>query len=234
MNELDTFQSKDFSSDYRLRALYSMIPRGGVVLDVGSGNGMIANILQGQYRKFILTDNSETLINQLRLKFHDRSDVEIHCEDAQHLNPHGAVDVITACDILEHISHDAKSVRSLAGALSPGGRLFISVPAHPFLYGLRDEKYGHIRRYKKKNLRELLTVAGLEIESIRHWNAIGVIPYLISEKIARRPLVAPARDKNSNMFAKIANQILFSVLYLETFLPFPFGLSLIAICRKKQ
>jgi hypothetical protein len=48
--------------------------------------------------------------------------------------------------------------------LKPGGRLFIFVPAHRWLWSLQDEISGHRRRYTAPSLRSLVERAGLRLE----------------------------------------------------------------------
>ncbi len=232
--ELDKFQSQDFSRDYRLRALFSMIPSGDAVLDVGSGNGAIADLRRGLHKQFTLVDISKSLVHNLQIKFQGRRDVAVRQADARSLPWQEEFDVISACDILEHIKEDDSCMKSFFKALKPGGTLFISVPAFPSLYGRRDAMYGHLRRYTKKGLRFRIEQGGFEIEKMRYWNATGLVPYLISEKVFKKPLVAPGRTaKTDSIFAVMLNSILYGLLRLEALFPPPLGLSIIAICRKK-
>jgi len=233
MNELDAFQSQDFSTDYRLRVLFSMIPKGGALLDIGSGNGAIAEMRRDSYKRFVLADNSPELVQHLQKKFQDRPNVEVSLQDARHLIWQEEFDVISACDILEHVSEDTLCLQAFMRALKPEGILFISVPAYPWLYGMRDKKYGHVRRYTKKDLRQLLTEAGLEVEMLFYWNAVGFFPYIVSEKILKRPLVAPARTGKGGVVSRFINKALYGILLFESRIHMPFGLSLIAICRKQ-
>ncbi|MEK7576119.1 MAG: class I SAM-dependent methyltransferase [Patescibacteria group bacterium] len=235
MNALEEFQSRDFLRDYRARVLFSMVPRGQSLFDLGSGNGVIAEFLKGRFNKIVLTDNSQILVDQLQEKFKDRFDVEVRLADANILEPVGLFDVITACDILEHIEGGALCLDRCRVMLAPRGSMFISVPAFPLLYGLRDKKYGHLRRYRKRELRRLLEDAGFQIDTIYYWNFIGFFPYLISEKIFKKSLIAPARSYKKKSIVKNAiNTILYFLLRIESHIPLPFGLTLIVIAKKRK
>jgi SAM-dependent methyltransferase len=59
-------------------------------------------------------------------------------------------------DVLEHIEDDATATDHLHDLVTPDGRLILSVPALPALYGLHDEKLGHYRRYTESSLRRVL------------------------------------------------------------------------------
>ncbi len=73
-----------------------------------------------------------------------------------------AFDYLFAFEVLEHIEADLDVLSAWATHLKPGGRLLISVPAHQRKYGRSDELVGHVRRYEKAQLRELLETAGFK------------------------------------------------------------------------
>jgi SAM-dependent methyltransferase len=73
-------------------------------------------------------------------------------------------DVLTAVDILEHMDDDRGALQEWARVLKPGGRLFVFVPAHRWLWSLQDEISGHKRRYTAGGLRRLVEGAGLRLE----------------------------------------------------------------------
>jgi 2-polyprenyl-3-methyl-5-hydroxy-6-metoxy-1,4-benzoquinol methylase len=59
-------------------------------------------------------------------------------------------------DVLEHIEDDVAAIRSLKQLSAPGGRIVLSVPAMPELFGLHDEMLGHFRRYTAARLRDIV------------------------------------------------------------------------------
>lgn len=69
-------------------------------------------------------------------------------------------------EVLEHIEHDKEALAQWAGWLRPGGRMLLSVPAHPRLWNARDIWAGHFRRYRLKDLEHLFAEAGLIVERI--------------------------------------------------------------------
>lgn len=83
--------------------------------------------------------------------------------------PREAFDYLFAFEVLEHIEADLDVLSTWATHLKPGGRLLISVPAHQRKYGRSDELVGHVRRYEKAQLRELLERAGFkDVEIINY------------------------------------------------------------------
>ena len=55
-------------------------------------------------------------------------------------------------DVLEHIPDDAGAVEWLHQHLKPDGLVFITVPAHQFLWTQMDDVLFHHRRYTKESL----------------------------------------------------------------------------------
>ncbi len=80
-------------------------------------------------------------------------------------------DLICLFDVLEHIENDQEALVTLAYLLKPqNGKLVLTVPAHPFLYGAHDKQLHHFRRYTKKELVAKLKKAGFTINRISYYN----------------------------------------------------------------
>ena len=73
--------------------------------------------------------------------------------------------------------------------LAPGGRVVIVVPAHQWLYSKVDRLTGHVMRYSKKSLRDVVQAAGLRVLDIRYFDIVGLIPYLVIYKWLRSTLI---------------------------------------------
>src|SRR6185312_3103805 len=73
-----------------------------------------------------------------------------------------SVDAIIGLDIFEHIENDRAAFREAARVLKPGGILVLSVPAFRSLWGPHDVALMHFRRYRREEVRQRLTEAGLE------------------------------------------------------------------------
>jgi hypothetical protein len=81
--------------------------------------------------------------------------------------------------VLEHIADDEQEVRLSAAALRPGGTLLVFGPALEALYSELDHKAGHYRRYSLDSLRRIVEGAGLRIVTLRYFDLLGVLPYLV-------------------------------------------------------
>jgi SAM-dependent methyltransferase len=67
-------------------------------------------------------------------------------------------------DVLEHLPEEQEILRAVHGVLVPGGKLMLTVPAHPFLWSHFDEAARHCRRYSETGIRERLVEAGFRVE----------------------------------------------------------------------
>ena len=75
-------------------------------------------------------------------------------------------DAVVAGEVIEHIEDDRQALR----AATPGAALVLSVPAHPEWFGASDRWAGHVRRYDRRRLEQLVDPAiGLRLEAIRPW-----------------------------------------------------------------
>ena len=136
----------------------------------------------------------------------------------------GQLDLVLCQNVLEHIEDDRAAVAAMAAALRPGGELALLVPAHPRLFGALDAAYGHHRRYTPERARELVEAAGLDIERLDHFNALGIPGWWVKNRTGSRhigPLALRAYEVAVSAWRP-----------LEERLRPPVGLSLIVRARR--
>jgi len=90
-----------------------------------------------------------------------------------------SVDLIYTLNVLEHISDDAAAVRELSMKLKPHGTLLVYVPAFQIFYSAFDRKVGHLRRYRRKNLTNLVQASGLKVTAVRYADSMGFLAALL-------------------------------------------------------
>jgi SAM-dependent methyltransferase len=73
-------------------------------------------------------------------------------------------DIVAGLDIVEHLDDDTGALREWSRVLKPGGRVFLFVPAHRWLWSLQDDVSHHRRRYTSKTLRQAVQNSGLTVE----------------------------------------------------------------------
>lgn len=71
-------------------------------------------------------------------------------------------DYLLSFEVLEHIDEDLAALREWTSRLRPGGRLIASVPAHQTKYDRVDASVGHVRRYERPQLEDLVHGAGFK------------------------------------------------------------------------
>jgi hypothetical protein len=82
------------------------------------------------------------------------------------------MDLVTAFDILEHIEEDYLAAAEITRVLRPGGTALIAVPADMALWSPHDTAVGHVRRYSRQTLADVIVKGGLVIEEMWSWNVL--------------------------------------------------------------
>ncbi len=149
----------------------------GVLLEVGSGGGLLSAVLAGDGWRVISAD--------------------LFPEAAQFAREHGvrealafaanqgwpladaSIDAFVMLDALEHVEGDADCLAEACRVLRPGGLGIVSVPAYQFLFSSWDEYNGHYRRYTRGMLARAAADAGLQVVRTSYWNAVSLPPAVV-------------------------------------------------------
>ena len=123
----------------------------------------------------------------------------------------GSLDLVVAFDVLEHLDDDKAAAGGVFEVLRPGGTFLVAVPADPRLWSAHDDAVGHVRRYTRQSLGDLLAGAGFTIETMRSWNVL------------LRPVVAMRRRTSTESdLAELPgwlNTALYATVAAERYLP---------------
>lgn len=138
-------------------------------------------------------------------------------------------------DVLEHIENDVRALAECYRVLAPGGLLFLTVPAHQWLWSGHDEVYGHYRRYSKKELTKKIRAAGFRIV-YGSFYVTTLFPFVALYRLVERMF----RNKRSSHFfpiPRVVNQFLFGIMRCESMLlaagiRLPLGSSIVVVAKK--
>ena len=204
------------------------------ILDVGCGAGGMLEPLS-RYGQVVGVDMQAELVEFC----HQRGFANVEVGSAYELPAAaGTVDLITLFDTIEHVPEDGRVLREVRRALTPGGLVFISVPAYQFLYANNDRMAHHERRYTARGLREKLVSAGLEPVQVTYFNSFLfplILPLVLLKKLQERVIDPGEKTNLSHRPHALLNRVLAAVMGSERHLlarrSFPFGHSIIAIAR---
>ena len=197
------------------------------VLSVGCGTGAELEHI-GQYAHVTGLDIDKEVISFCKSK--GLSVIEGDILDTK--LPEQSFDIVVAMDVLEHIKDDYGALAQLARVLKKDGLLLVTVPAFEWLWSSFDEEgeFPHVRRYTKKTLLDLLHSQSLQISKMSYYNFF-LFPFAYLARMSDQSFVSQMQP-----MPRWKNSLLRSLFAFEKyFLPwinFPFGVSLVAVCKK--
>jgi SAM-dependent methyltransferase len=210
------------------------LPLGARILDAGCGTGGNLAMLSrfGQVDAMELDDQARQMANAKGIArvLSGRLPDKVPYQQEQ-------FDLIALLDVLEHVEDDRNTLRCLGSLLKPGGYLLISVPAFPFLWSAHDDVHYHKRRYFLDALKAKLENTGLEITYASYFNTL-LFPLIFSARLLGKLRIHKRESGDLKMPHPFINQLLFTLFSSERFVlgrwKFPFGVSAMAIARKKN
>jgi hypothetical protein len=134
--------------------------RNGFFIDIGGGNGFVSRALIDAGITTVLLEPGRTgALNAIKRGI---SDVICATVETAQIRKN-SVAAIGLFDVLEHFKEDAAFLELMHSLLTPQGKLFITIPAYPFLWSDEDVYAGHFRRYTIKSISTIVEQAGFEI-----------------------------------------------------------------------
>lgn len=198
-------------------------PRSQRILDIGCGSGAFLDHLRALgYTRLEGYEPSARLREAPGL----REGVVIHGRI-----PEGTYDAVFLLDVLEHVEDDGGMLRTVRGRLVEGGRLYLSVPAFPFLWSRHDEANMHRRRYTRRGLRRLLDAEGFGVERLSGWN-LTLLPAVAMARLLGMGGGSLGAGRLLPPLAGLATLVLRAESFLLLRTGLPAGLSLVAVARR--
>jgi SAM-dependent methyltransferase len=239
LNDHEEALSEHQQSDFRSANIFQMVADRvipGTVMDVGAGGGgMVAWLLENGYdARGIDISESTAAAAQRYLESRGLDPQRVQQQALDELIERGeTVDNVISMDCLEHIEDDREAFKQIVDLVRPGGRIVITVPALMAVFGDRDEKQGHYRRYHRDTLLALTEGLPVKVKELRYWNILGVGPVYVNHRILKRSIDESFRYGKPSLKARVLRKGLgawFKVI--ENNLRPPFGLTLIMTVDK--
>jgi SAM-dependent methyltransferase len=197
-------------------------------IEIGAGSGDYAREwLDLGVPRLTLVEVSKSRYASLSRRFaSDGRVVTLHQLDvSQRRAAHSAA---VALNVLEHVEADEAALRAWARCVRPGGFVIIFVPAFRGLMSRFDRELGHLRRYRQKEIRDLLARCALDVEECRYVNLPGYFAWFVVMRVfGGRPRAGMALRVWDRVVVPLAAG-------LERRWRVPFGQSVLAIARVRD
>jgi len=154
------------------------------ILEVGAGTGTMTAVLCSS-SAVVAFEPSPDARRQLIVRTQDQAHVQV-VESLDECRQRGPFDTAILINVLEHIDHDVDFLASLKSLCAPEGRVVVLSPAHNCLYSDFDASVGHVRRYNRATMKKTLETAGFEDVTVRYFNAVGAILWLLVNRLLKR------------------------------------------------
>jgi len=200
------------------------------VLEIGAGMGNLTRQLLPGRKRYVATDIDREHLERLsdRLSHRPRLEIaELNAAIPQSGTPfQGQMDTVICLNVLEHIEDDREALRTIRALLQDGGRAVILVPSGQSLYNALDEELGHFRRYSEAELRERMTAAGFEVETVLSFNRISRPGWWLNGTILKRRTISRLQLRNFDRLVWLWRRV-------DAYLPWP-QTSIIGIGRRRM
>ena len=172
-----------------LEAVVRRFPPSGTIYDIGGGNGFVTRRLIDAGFDTVLVEPGEAgARNAVR-----RGIPTVVCATlATAQFRAGSLPAAGIFDVLEHIEDDDAFLRELHRVLAAQGRLYITVPALPWLWSDDDVVAGHFRRHTIGSMKRRLQAGGFKLLYATYFFSLLPFPHFALRSIpslfGRRPL----------------------------------------------
>ncbi len=197
-SELERHYSPGRTWDATARGVLGVVELGDV-LDIGSGDGAVAELFLAGARRVTLLEQSERLLDSARQRLRRRTNAAFVVGDMHRLPfDDASFDQALLLNVLGYSSEPHVAVAEAGRVLRPGGRLSLVALAEHEHAGVA-ESYGHVNcGFLPTNLRDLARAAGLEVDFAELTSRERRAPHFeILSVFARKPLERAPRKGTS-------------------------------------
>lgn len=142
-------------------AIIQRFPPRDYIIDVGGGNGFVSRCIQAAgFNVVLLEPGQEGVLNA-----RSRGVKHIFHTTFQGAGfSKNSLDSIGLFDVLEHIQDDHAFLSMVHSSMKSGGRLYVTVPAHQYLWSWVDKRAGHFRRYSISSVTQTMNESGFNVK----------------------------------------------------------------------
>ena len=227
-------------SEYSLAG--NFIHEHDTVLDIGAGRGHFSKYVKGSFAGLEFNESAISTAKENGIMLYNES-IEEHATKNHH-----SYSVITAFQVLEHMSRPDLFIESCLKALRPGGLLILSVPSEDSYISLQENAVmnmppHHLTRWTDVCLRNMSEIFGLSCVCLEHeiLSSVHHMPYLqtialqtIRSFLGIQPDSIIDRSLKTSAITRMSRYL--SPFYAKIFLKrelLPHGHSVTAIFRKE-
>ncbi len=203
------------------------------ILDIGCGCGYTLLYLSRYFKDVRGLDSSDDALHYCKER-----GVTAHKGKLPDAVPfeYGSFDVVLMMDVLEHIEDDRSALDAVFQLLKEKGIIIVTVPAHRFLWAPHDEVLHHKRRYQMQEVKRLFQQLPFDRLVLSYCNTVLSLPIVASRLLAKMKRAHP-EETGIHLLPGPVNSLFERLFAVEkNFLPhfpLPFGISIIAVYRKK-
>jgi SAM-dependent methyltransferase len=228
------FEESSFWFSHRNRAILAAVrrypPANGPLFDVGAGNGFVALALQqAGFPTIAIEPHRSGAMNAVSRKVTHVVKGGLPSSAFRA----GTAGGIGLFDVIEHVEDDRSFLTSLRPYLKPEGRVYITVPAFPWLWSGNDVRAGHFRRYTLATLRALVEASGFRMEFETYFFSPLPLPILLFRTLGGNNSQARASGQHrlgGSTARRLAERLLaFEAKRIAKGASIPFGGSCLAV-----
>ncbi len=142
------------------------------VLEVNPGPGHLTSHLLDRATLQVIEESPnhhETLVR----RFGHLENVSIQHGTIDSFAPAPNIDTLIVFDDLQRVLEPKTRLAEIAALGQSGSKVLLHVPAGADLFGPADRSAGHLRRFDKDQLRDVISAAGLELVDMTEFNKLG-------------------------------------------------------------
>lgn len=202
----------------------------GLLVDIGAGAGGVTAMLDWPADDKLTVEGNADLVRLARER-HGLEGVQADVTSVPLADRAAAV--VCLLDVIEHLPEPAGALAEARRLLGPGGRIVVTVPAHPRLWSAADEALGHARRYTRASLREALESQGFEVLHVTHVYSWLFVPVWLKRRVIERDQPELGLDVSSPLIDRIAAALVRAERAVALRRALPFGTSVLAVGRPR-